>query len=79
MRLTHDPDTDSAYIWLGGGKPAERQSVYEAHTMGQVVLDFDEEHRLIGVEVLAATKNLPPDVLSRAEQGGPDASYWYEA
>lgn len=79
MRLTHDPDRDSAYIWLGSGKPAERQNLWEAHTMGQFVLDFDKEHRLIGIEILEPRRNLPPDLLDQAEEGGPDASYWYEA
>ena len=42
-------------------------------------MTFDEKHRLVGIEVLAASKNLPPDVLGQAEEGGPDPSHWYEA
>jgi hypothetical protein len=74
VRLTHDQDKNSAYLWLGSGKPAERQNVWEAHTMGQFVLDFDKEHRLIGIEIVDPTKNLPRDLLAKADEGGPDAS-----
>jgi len=44
-----------------------------------LVLDFDEKGLLDGLEVLSASKRLPPGVLENAETPGPDASYWYEA
>jgi uncharacterized protein YuzE len=35
--------------------------------MGLIVLDFDERRRLVGLEILEAKKNLPPDVLDGAD------------
>jgi uncharacterized protein YuzE len=70
VRISYDRDTDSAYVSLRdeeAGGPAERQSFHQPNTMGLIVLDFDERHRLVGLEILEAKKNLPPDVLDRAD------------
>ena len=72
MRVTHDAGADIAYLYLKPIRPGEsaRQHVVEdeATPAGDVILDFDEDDRLIGIEFLTASKQLPPELLERAEK-----------
>ena len=77
MRVTYDPQTDAGYIYLreidsGGAKHTvpldELESDVEA--VGSLILDFDEEGRLIGIEALSASEVLPPEILRDAEPPG---------
>ena len=78
MRVTYDPSVDAGYISLreiesGGAKhtvPLDSDGGLEA--LGSIVLDFDGEERLIGIEVLNASDVLPPELLRDAE---PPARY----
>lgn len=68
MRITHDRETDSAYIYLTDEAltPGRRSVPLEppdAPTL--VVLDFKDE-RLVGLEVHGASRHLPADVLATA-------------
>jgi uncharacterized protein YuzE len=61
MKLTYDAEADAAYLYLKeGGKVARTVTTDE-----DVNLDFDAEGRLLGVEILAAKRRLPPGVLPR--------------
>ncbi|HWP01090.1 MAG TPA: DUF2283 domain-containing protein, partial [Methylococcus sp.] len=51
MRLSYDPDTDSLYIHL-----SERPSTDSEEVAEGVVLDFDENGGLVGVDVQHASK-----------------------
>ena len=54
MRITYDPEADAAYVYL-------TQLVEEPDTRtvtNDVYLDFDEQGRLVGIEVLDASKHL---------------------
>jgi uncharacterized protein YuzE len=51
MRLHYYPDTDSLYIDL-----AERDSVESTEVAPGVVLDFDAEGRLVGIDIDRASK-----------------------
>ena len=71
MRVTFDRSVNAAYIYLeksDESKSARQHVVDEPHTRGMIVLDFDEEGRLIGIEVLNATQTLPEGVLDDAER-----------
>ena len=59
--VTYDPEVDAAYIRFSAGKVEESEEV----TAG-IVLDYDEEGRIVGMEVLNARQHLPPDVLEQA-------------
>lgn len=52
MRLSYDPDTDSLYIHL-----TERPSTDSEEVAEGVVLDFDENGGLVGVDVQHASKH----------------------
>jgi uncharacterized protein YuzE len=74
VRVTYDPSADAGYIALrdiesGGAKhtvPLDSESG-DVESLGQIVLDFDQEERLIGIEVLNASEVLPPELLREAE------------
>ena len=75
MRATYDRSVDGAMIYLreiepGGAKHNVPIWAEEGITAGDVILDFDGEGRLIGIEVLNASKTLPAEVLASAERIG---------
>lgn len=75
MRLTHDPEADAAKIYLvdtiqPGG--VARSHVCDVElTDCSVVLDFDTADKLIGIELLGASRILPAETLKGSDNGGP--------
>ena len=70
VRVRYHRSSNSAYISLReveGDEPVERQNVFQTHTGSLIVLDFDEKHRLVGLEIHDAKNALPTDVLRRAD------------
>jgi uncharacterized protein YuzE len=68
-RITFDRGANTAYIYLREIEPggvARTVTVNEAP--GLVNLDFDKSKKLIGIELLPATKLLPPELLKKAER-----------
>ena len=71
MRIRLDRAADAAYVYLT--RRAARRGVAFTYARdprevnGQINLDFDEEGRLIGIEVLDASRLLPEDAIRRAE------------
>ena len=68
MRGTYDKSADAAYIYLvdaiGDGE-SKRQAVVEAEGLrAMVVLDFDDEDRLLGIEIIGARSALRPETLA---------------
>jgi uncharacterized protein YuzE len=59
--VAYDPDADAAYIRFSAGKVEESEEVSPG-----IVLDYDGEGHIVGMEVLHARKHLPPDVLEQA-------------
>jgi uncharacterized protein YuzE len=53
MKLSYFPDTDSLYIDLSARPSAESQEVSEG-----VVLDYDAEGNLVGIDIDHASKKL---------------------
>jgi uncharacterized protein YuzE len=74
MRVTYDPAVNAAYIYLREIEPGGSRRTISVNgpdlTTGSVVLDFDSEGRLIGIEVLEADRLLTPDLLKGAEPPG---------
>ena len=72
MRITFDPDADAAYIYikdqLGFGEVKETHLCDVQAQEGAVILAFDEEGRLVGVEILGARQLIPGEVLASAER-----------
>ena len=52
MRLSYDPDTDSLYIHLN-----DRPGIDSTEVTEGVVLDFDENGGLVGIDVQHASKH----------------------
>lgn len=72
MKVTYDDSVDAAYIQLvdeiGAGGVANTYPCEPAEVGGMINLDFDSSGRLVGIEVLDASKLLAPEVLARAEE-----------
>ena len=67
MRVTYDKSTDVAYIYMtsdiGAGGVAKTYCCDPLEVNGQINLDFDHDGRLVGIEVLGASKRLPLAIL----------------
>jgi len=72
MRLTYDPDADAAYLMLvdaiaPGQARHQVQLPDNENVAGQIILDFGEDGKLLGLEVLFASDALSASVLAAAE------------
>jgi uncharacterized protein YuzE len=70
MKVTFDPDSDAAFVTFGDAIPpggAPRSEICDVEMKdASVILLFSPEDRLVGLEILGASKVLPPEVLARA-------------
>jgi uncharacterized protein YuzE len=68
MRVTYDPSVQAGYIYLIDTVDAGfvKQSVPVTECDGNIVLDFDADGRLIGIEVLDPAL-LHPELRRRAD------------
>ncbi len=62
MKTTYDPQVDALYMAL-----SDRPTVESEEVSPGVVLDFDEDNRIVGIELLNAKARLATDVLTAAE------------
>ena len=55
MRTTYDPEADAMFVWFGpeGVKSAETEEVAPG-----IMLDFDSNRRVIGIEVLGVSERM---------------------
>jgi uncharacterized protein YuzE len=65
LDITYDPEADAAHINLGGGKIVESEEVAAG-----IILDYDAEGRVVGIEVLHASKLLAEAVRANARRPG---------
>ncbi|MBR7830950.1 DUF2283 domain-containing protein [Actinospica sp. MGRD01-02] len=73
MRVTFDAEDNVGYIHFVEEPMPDRSArriVAEDERGSAVVLDFDGEGRLIGVELLSARRQLHPDLLGTADRVG---------
>jgi uncharacterized protein YuzE len=72
FKVTYDRKADAAYIYFVdmGARPksAHMYACDPVEVGGMINLDFDEDGRFVGIEVLAASSKLDSRVLDRAEQ-----------
>ena len=54
MKLTVDLEADALYLNLG-----EKQSVESEEVAPGIIVDYDEENRVIGIEMLHLSKRAP--------------------
>ena len=72
VKVTYDQKANAAYLYLADPQALPRVArMYPCDPVevgGMINLDFDENGRLIGVEVLAARTKLPQCLLDQAER-----------
>jgi uncharacterized protein YuzE len=70
MRLQYSSDADAAYLQLadeiGPGGVASTYLCDTTQIGGMINLDFDSGGRLVGIEIMDASKFLPPEALAEA-------------
>ena len=68
MKITYDKSVDAAYIYLIDEiRPSAVKRTYSCDPVevnGEINLDFDADDRLIGIEILGASKRLPEAVIA---------------
>jgi uncharacterized protein YuzE len=71
VRVTYDGAANSVHIDLVPIGPGEVDiSVPGEDEASNVILNFNKEGRLIGINVQSARKSLPPEVIAQAERVG---------
>jgi len=71
IKWTYDSKADAAYIYLASiakGEVASSQLVLADNSPAEINLDFDESGKLLGIEILFASKILKKDFLRAADQ-----------
>lgn len=73
MHLRYDPEADAAYLPVGrephaGESVAQVSEIRNPHGGGEIILDFDADGHLLGVEILQASKLLRTEDLDRAQR-----------
>jgi uncharacterized protein YuzE len=73
MKVTYDSAADAAYIYLvdriDAGEVAKTYPCDPREVNGEINLDFDSQGRLLGIEVLDASRYLPQSLLRAAPRG----------
>ncbi len=63
MRFVYDKKADAAYIYLKD--PIKKGEVKKTVTMNDSInLDYDAHHKLIGIEILFASKIVPKQTVA---------------
>lgn len=65
--ITYDPGARAAYIRLTEIAPGAIRKTEQA-VPDQILLDFDRQNHLVGIEILNADYVLPKEVLKSAEK-----------
>lgn len=66
--MTYDPEADAAYIYLGRGKVAATKEE------GPFLYDVDASGRILGIEILSASKVLAPGDWKKSRLPGSSAA-----
>ena len=56
MRVTYDPKADAMYLYLAERAPGMFEVARTEEVTTGVMLDFDGENRVIGIEILSVSK-----------------------
>lgn len=71
VAINYDPEADAAYIYLvpqGSGRSVARSAVANVRLdRAAITVDFDAADVIAGFEILGASRVLPPQLLSGAE------------
>ncbi|MFD3403747.1 DUF2283 domain-containing protein [Kribbella sp. NPDC058693] len=71
MRLTYDPDADAAYVYLvdviGPGEVTRTVPSMLELDNAFIAFDLNSDGKIVGFEILGASRVLPPDTLRTAD------------
>jgi uncharacterized protein YuzE len=67
LDMTYAPDVDAAYIYFARIGPGQAKETKEA---GPFIYDLDAEGRVLGIEILSASKVLAPGDWQNARRPG---------
>lgn len=62
---TYDPDADAIYIYIGASREVDH-----TEEAGPFIYDVDVDGRVLGIEILDASKVLAPGQWQKARQPG---------
>ncbi len=62
MKVNYDKEADAAYIYLKKILPGEVKHTVELDK--NIILDFNYQRRLVGIEILSASKVIPEGAVS---------------
>ena len=62
--MTYDPEADAVYLYLSRGKVAATEET------GPFIYDVDADGRVLGIEILSASKTLAPGDWKNARRPG---------
>ena len=66
MKFEYDKEVDAAYIYVADAiLPGESKKTIELNN--NIILDFDANSKLIGIEILDASKILNKNAIAQAE------------
>jgi uncharacterized protein YuzE len=60
VRVEYDPKADAMYVWLRKARYEISEELAE-----NVIIDLDKSGRIIGIEILNASKNLGKELVSK--------------
>jgi uncharacterized protein YuzE len=63
MKTRYDPEVDALYVDL-----SDRAAVESVEVSPDVVIDFDADNRIVGIELLNAKAKLAADAISNAAE-----------
>lgn len=63
LRINYYPSADAAYVYLQSAAAVQPSVARTEAFDTSINLDFDDEGRLVGIEVLAARRMLRPELL----------------
>jgi len=66
MKFTYDKEVDAAYIYVVESI-GEGEAVKTIKLNNNIILDFDKDGKLLGIEILDATKILNKEVLLQSQ------------
>jgi uncharacterized protein YuzE len=61
MKIRYDKEADAAYIYIRS--PISKGEVRRSERINGIIFDFDKRERLIGIEVLSASKTFPAYII----------------
>lgn len=73
MKITYDKEADAAYVQLvdeilDGEASTQLHSIDTPGQKGEVIIDFDAEGRILGLEILGAKDVLREETLALAQR-----------